>query len=60
MQAELGHVVAKERGLVASARNGDITKPRIEQFRVNACIYFDAVAVRAARKRSLLKQKGRS
>ena len=43
--AELGHVVGEKHGVVASAGDGDVAKPRIEQVRVNAGVGVDQDAL---------------
>jgi hypothetical protein len=45
LRAELGHVVGEEGGLVAGARDGDVTETGVEQVRVDACVGIDEDAL---------------
>ena len=45
LRAELGHVVGEEGGLVAGARDGDVTETRVEKVRVDAGIGVDQDAL---------------
>ena len=41
LRAQLGHVVGEEGGLVAGARDGDVTETGVEQVRMDAGVGID-------------------
>jgi hypothetical protein len=45
LRAELGHVVGEEGGLVAGARDGDVTETGVEQVRMDAGVGIDEDAL---------------